>query len=226
MIHYKENSLILLAMCFILISILNLSLAQKKTSFIGMLEYEITPADTSKNNVSAITKMFVYTNDTITRTENFTNQLGQQVAIRHMEKQKSYLLLITDLGKFALKTDHSISDSIKKESQYVFKKKWFKRKIAGEKANRMIVYHPDFKEPIEFLYLKKKPNKYLNIYTEIPGLLLKYSIVTADGILDYKLVNFKEYIPNKDLFGIPSDFYRITFDEFIGEMIKAKEEAQ
>ena len=226
MIHSKQNPLTLLAVCFILISNLNLSSAQRQTSFMGMLEYDITPADKSKTHISDATKMFVYTNDTITRTENFTHQLGQQVAIRHMEKQKSYLLLINDLGKFALQTNYSISDSIKKESQYIFKKKWFKRKIAGKKANRMIVYHPDFKEPIEFLYLKRKPNKYLNIYTEIPGLLLKYSIVTKDGILDYKLVNFKEYIPNKDLFGIPSDFNRITFDEFIDEIIKAKEEAQ
>lgn len=226
MIYSKPISLRLIATSLIALFILTGSYAQKQAPFTGMLEYKITPRDTANTALTATNQMFVYTNDTITRTENFTNQLGQQVAIRHMEKEKSYLLLITDLGKFAIQTDHASNDSIKKPNQYVFKKKWFKRKIAGKKANKMLVSHPNFKEPIEFLYLKKTPNKYVKIYSEIPGLLVKYSIATEDGILDYELVKFNEYTPNKDLFGIPSDFERISFDEFLDRMIKAKEEAQ
>jgi hypothetical protein len=226
MTNSRQISIQLVVTCLFTMLLISSSFAQKQTSFTGMLEYKITPRDTANTALAPMNQMFVYTNDTITRTENFTNQLGQQVAIRHMVKQKSYLLLITDLGKFAIQTDHSKSDTIQRTTKYVFKKKWFKRKIAGQKANRMIVSHPNFKEPIEFLYLKKTPNKYLDIYPEIPGLLVKYSIATADGVLDYELVKFNEYTPNHDLFGIPSDFQKISFDEFLDRMIKAKEEAQ
>jgi len=226
MIHFKQNLLALLALCLTSLLGSNMSYAQKQIPFTGMLEYRITSTDTSNNTTAPVNKMFVYTNDTITRTENFTRQLGQQVAIRHIEKQKSYLLLVTDLGKFAIQTDHSKSDTIQKEPLYVFQRKWFKRKIAGQKANRILVSHPGFQEPIEFLYLKNRSNKYLNIHTEIPGLLLKYSIQTTNGTLNYELVTFQEYTPNNDLFGIPSDFDKISFDDFLTQLIKAKKEAQ
>jgi len=226
MIPFKQNPLTLLVLCLTSLLLSNVSYSQKQIPFTGMLEYTITSVDTLNNATTAVNKMFLYTNDTITRTENFTRKLGQQVAIRHMAKQKSYLLLITDSGKFAIQSDHSKNDSIQKESEYVFKKKWFKRKIAGQKASRILVSHPNFQEPIEFLYLKNRSNKYLNIHTEIPGLLLKYSIQTADGRLNYELVKLNEYTPNNDLFGIPSDFEKISFDDFLSQLIKAKEAAQ
>ena len=74
----------------------------------------------------------------------------------------------------------------------------------------------------EFLYLKKHPNKYLNNSPEIPGLLIRYSVVTVDGILDYELVRFNEYTPNRDLFGIPSDYKKVTIDEFMDEILNTK----
>src|SRR3989338_6114616 len=76
------------------------SLAQSKTSFTGMLEYKITVRDTSLRNFFPDNTMAIYTNDTVVRQENYTPQLGQQVNIRHIEKNKSYLLLQTDFGKF------------------------------------------------------------------------------------------------------------------------------
>ena len=85
----------------------------------------------------------------------------------------------------------------------------------GIKANRIIASHPNFEEPIEFLYLKKVSPKYNNIFDEVPGLLVRYSIATADGILDYEMIRMNEYSPNRGLFGIPSDFKKVSFDEFI-----------
>ncbi|MGY8925787.1 MAG: hypothetical protein ACKVJC_00685, partial [Flavobacteriales bacterium] len=73
--------------------------AQKNQSFIGMFEYEISARDTSQQEMLSTFPMLVYTNDTITRTENFTNQLGVQVSIHHMVLNKSYLLLETAQGK-------------------------------------------------------------------------------------------------------------------------------
>lgn len=189
--------------------------AQKNEPFIGMFEYEISARDTSQQEMLSNFPMLVYTNDTITRTENFTNQLGVQVAIHHMILNKSYLLLETAQGKFAIKTDLNKKKIDTAISLYTFKKKWFKRKIMGLKANRIIASHPDFDEPIEFLYLKKVSSKYNNVFDEVPGLLVRYSIATTDGVLDYEMIRMNEYSPNRGLFGIPSDFNKVSFDEFI-----------
>jgi len=89
------------------------------------------------------------------------------------------------------------------------------------RANRKLVNHPDFKEPIEFLYVKKYSNEYLNNFDAIPGLLIKYSVATPDGVMDYELVEMREFIPNRDLFGIPADYKKVTFDEFMDYMFPA-----
>lgn len=193
--------------------------AQKQQQFTGMLEYKISVRDTAMSRLFPENKMIIYTNDTITRIENFTSQLGKQVVLRHMEKKKSYLLLDTEQGKFAIRTDESKSDTTKAERQFTFQKKMFKRPIVNRKANRMMVSHPEFKEPIEFLYFKNISNKYSTFYTELPGLPVKFSVPTADGTVDYELVKMSEYSPNHDLFGVPSDYKLVTFDEFLEKMI-------
>lgn len=200
----------------------NESLSQKQEPFIGMLEYKISIRDTSLSSIIPDNSMFLYTNDTISRMENFTAQLGKQVVIRHMGLKKSYMLIDTDKGNFAIKVDESDKDTIVRESKYKIKKKWFKRKILGRKAKRLEVSHPSFEEPIEFLYFKKLSNKYLNNFEQSPGLLARYSVATVDGIYDYELVKFTEYTPKKDLFGIPSDYKKVTIDEFMDEMTGVK----
>jgi hypothetical protein len=197
--------------------------AQKTKEFTGMLEYSINLMDTSLNVSNKVSSMVVYTNDTISRMENFTGQLGKQVTIRHMEMNKSYLLIeVNDTAKFAIKTDLNVSDSLKKATRYTFKKKMFKKKVLGMRANRMMVDHPDFKEPIEFLYLKKYSREYLNNFPSIPGLLVQYSISTPNGIMNYKLEKFSEYKADHDLFGIPSNFKKVTIDEFMDEMLEIR----
>tara|TARA_R110002072_G_scaffold301227_1_gene480580 strand:+ start:7923 stop:8633 length:711 start_codon:yes stop_codon:yes gene_type:complete len=197
-----------------------LSFSQKQKPFTGMLEYKLAARDTSMKDILTSYPMVIYSNDTITRTENITKQLGPQVVIHHLILNKSYLLLKTAHGKFAIKTDLSknANKSDTTQSNYTFEKKFFKRKILGMKANRILVSHPSFTEPIEFLYLKKTSNKYNKIFDEVPGLLVKYSIATPNGILDYELTKMSKYTPEKDMFGIPSDFKKITFDEFIDIM--------
>lgn len=188
--------------------------------FTGILEYKISARDSAFSEVLPNFPMIIYTNDTIVRKENFTNQLGTQVTIQHTALNKAYLLLHTKMGKFAIKTDlnkiPAKSDTTK--SKYTFSKKMFRKKVLGMKAKRIIAHHDAFEEPIEFLYLKKRSNKYNNVFPEVPGLLVKYSVVTPDGILDYELVKMNEYSPNRDMFGIPSDYKKVTFDEFIDIM--------
>lgn len=197
--------------------------AQKTQRFTGMLEYKISVHDTAMRRLYPENSMIIYSNDTITRIENFTSQLGKQVVLRHMELKKSYLLLDTQAGKFAIRTDESKTnskqDSTVAKREFTFQKKCGKRKIVNRKANRMMVSHPEFESPIEFLYFKKISNKYSTFYTEMPGLPVKYSVPTADGIVDYELVKMSEYTPSHDLFGVPSDHQLVTFDEFLEKMV-------
>ena len=217
------NRVLLILLLFLQLGSSNFSLSQKYAPFGGMLEYKITIRDTSLRSVIDDNQMFLYTNDTISRMENFTPQLGKQVVIRHMGLRKSYMLIDTDKGKFAIKVDESDKDSIITESKYQFKKKCFKKKILGYKAKRLEVTHPSFEEPIEFLYLKNRSNKYLNNFEQSPGLLVRYSVVTVDGIYDYELVKISEFTPNRDLFGIPSDYQKVTINEFMDYMTGVKQ---
>ena len=194
---------------------------QKKQVFTGMLEYKISVRDTSMRTLIPDNKMIVYTNDTITRIENFTMQLGKQIAIKHMILGKSYLLIDTEIGNFAIQMDapDSTSADSTRISDYSFKKKWFRTKVLGKKAKRMEVSHPAFSEPVRFLYFKGYSTGIVDTFEELPGLPVKYSIATPDMVLDYELVKMNEYAPNRDLFGIPSDYERITFNDFMDRMI-------
>ncbi|MCF8417027.1 MAG: hypothetical protein K9G40_12340 [Crocinitomicaceae bacterium] len=194
--------------------------SQKKEAFVGKLVYSVQITDTAFQKFIPATQMVVYTNDTITRIENVTDQLGKQAIIKHMELNKSYLLLETPIDNFAIQTDHTDSLFRKKESKYTFEKKWFKKKVGGVRANRLLVSHPDFKEPKEYLYLKKYSPKYINTFEDFPGLPVHYYIITMDGVYEYKLISIEEMLPPKDLFGVPSNYKRVTFNEFLDIMLQ------
>ena len=194
--------------------------SQKKEAFVGKLVYSVQITDTAFQKFIPATQMVVYTNDTITRIENVTDQLGKQAIIKHMELNKSYLLLETPIDNFAIQTDHTDSLFRKKESKYTFEKKWLKKKVGGVRANRLLVSHPDFKEPKEYLYLKKYSPKYINTFEDFPGLPVHYYIITMDGVYEYKLISMEEMLPPKDLFGVPSDYKRVTFNEFLDIMLQ------
>ncbi len=196
-------------------------IAQKHKPFTGKLVYKIEIRDTNMRQFYPENRMIVYTNDTITRIENFTEQLGKQVVIRHLELNKSYTLINTPKGDFAIKVDHNKApdetDSIAKKT-YTLDKKCGKEKILEMKAKKLIVEHPDLEESEQYLYLKSYSNSYLNNFEDSPGLLVKYSIASPDGQLDYELIEFKEYLPERDLFGIPDNYRRVTIDEFVAIM--------
>ena len=192
--------------------------AQKQEPFIGKLVYSVEIADTAMKELIPPGRMTVYTNDTITRIENETFNLGKQVVIKHLQFNKSYLLIETPEVNFAIQISDTTGNST--PSKYSYKKKCFKRKIAGLKANRLEVNHPDMKEPREFLYLKNYSPKYINTFEDFPGLPVNYFIITMDGVYEYKLVSFELMKPDHDLFGIPSDYKRVTFEEFMEFIIQ------
>jgi len=199
-----------------------------------MLEYKISTRDTMMSQLIPDNRMIVYTNDTVVRVENFTHNLGTQIAIKHMILDKSYLLLDTEFGKYAIQMDESEAQKQKQASdttyseddEYVFEKKCGKKRMLGYKMNRVLVTHPEFgeseeEETIEFLYLKGYSSRIVDAYPKINGIPTKYSVITPDAVLDYTLVKISEYTPDHDLFGIASDFERVSFNEFMDKLIEA-----
>ncbi len=216
---------------FLTLSITSYGQSKRTKTFVGMLEYKISVRDSSLKELVPDNRMIVYTNDTITRVENFTDNLGQQIAIKHMLMEKSYLLLNTDFGQFAIQMDESEAQkseqandtTVTSADKYVYKKKCGRKRLLGRKMNRVMVSHPDFDEPIEFLYLKGYSTEIVDAYPKINGIPTKYSVITPDAIFDYELIKISEYTPDRDLFGIPSDYERISFDGFMDKLIESKE---
>ncbi len=196
------------------------SIGQKAKPFSGKLTYSINIADTSLSKYFPEKKMFIHTNDSLLRIENHTEEFGIQILIKHMIKNKSYLLLSLDKGNFAIQTSHDEENM--DSSLYSISRKMGKTKICGLKAKKLMVNHPSFESQIEFYYLPKYAPKYLNAYYEFPGLPVLYYLNSEYGLLKYELIEIQEEIPNYDLFGIPSDYKKITFDEFVQEMIKVE----
>ena len=184
-----------------------------QTKFSGVLKYKATVMVPDSNKVWKSWDVTLYTNDTVVRLETETQQFGVQVYIRNMVLNKAYLLLELDGNKYAIQTDLTKkTDTIKKT--YTVKKKMGSRKIAGLKSQKYLV--KDENTDGYYCYFSKKlGNKYLQVYPEVKGLAVDYYIPSQDGLIHYELIEKKEEVVNRDLFGIPSDYKRISFEEFM-----------
>lgn len=193
------------------------SFEQKANVFCGKLVYDVEEFDSISNErISKI--MVIYTNDTLLRIENETIQLGKQVLFKHLLLNKSYLLLETGRGKFAVQTNHNIEKE--EANPYKFQKHRFKqKKIAGVSSRKLIVYSGNSNIQSVFYYSKKWSNKYLNMPDGFPGLLTSYCIVNAAGRTDYRLKSMEQFLPDKKLFEIPEAFKKISFSDFVELMM-------
>ena len=196
-----------------------------KEPFVGTLTYKITICDTALQRFVPVRYMKVCTNDTLTRIENETDRLGKQIVIKHLTLNKSYLLLNTPIGKYAIQTNHN---DAKKDSifPYTFQKKCGRKTFCAMKANKTKVTHKGFAEPQTFYYFKQFQPKYLNAFENCPGLPVLYYIPTDDGLYKYELISMDKTLPEHDLFGIPSDFKRVTFDDFMKDMMQGQEDLE
>lgn len=219
----KFNTLIVL-----LFSGTTLVFCQKHESFQGKLVYSIEMADTSLQKMIPPTTMTIYTNDTIVRIENETDQLGKQVIIKHTLLNKSILLIDNKGTHYAIQTDLSKKQNKASEDStkihYIFKKKFGKRKILNLKANRMSVGVEGQEKKIEILYLKHMSPKYIDAFEGMPGLPVRYYISTEYGIAVYTLIYIQNTPIDKDYFGVPSNYKRVTFDQFLDEVLKGNEQ--
>lgn len=199
--------------------------AQKQEPFQGKLVYSIEMVDTAMQKYIPTRTMIVYTNDTIVRIENETSQLGKQVVIKHTLLKKSILLLQNGTTKYAIQTDLSKEEKPKNDTikpTYTYKKKLGKRKILGMKANRLLMISKTQKNSFEILYLKKYSPKYIDAYNDVPGLPVRFFLSTDDGLVVYTLVYMEKSIINRDFFGVPTDYRKVTFDQFLDEVLEQR----
>jgi len=201
---------------FLMLSLLGFT---QKEPVQGVFHYKASINFPDTNLVFKQWNITVFTNDTVVRVETETGQFGNQVYIRHMSMNKAYLLLNIDGRKYAIQTD--LSKEQKKDTlpaKYSFKRKMGSKKIAGFKCKKYYVEDVAQKESFYCYFAKKVSNKYLEVYTDIPGLAMEYYIPTQDGTVKYELQSFDAGPQNRDLFGIPSDYKRVTFEQFVTEI--------
>ncbi len=192
--------------------------AQKQSPFSGELTYKIERVDV---NDSSKSMQLIFAKDSLLKVVNFTSEKGKQELIKHLRLNKSYLLIETPLQNFAIKTnEHLVKDTA---VNYTFKKQRGHKKIAGMRANMLKVKLKSVQNELTFLYLKKVPAKYANIYSDFPGLPVLFYVSTPDGLFRYTLQAFKKVNPPLELFMIPKDYKKVTFEEFADEFSKLYE---
>jgi hypothetical protein len=205
--------------CFFLLVLNFTFFSQKYIPFQGKISFEVNFTDSLNPSKKLISNMIVYTNDTLVRIETENPQLGKQILIKNIPLNKYYILLEIDRKKYAIQ--HYITkDTL--ESKFTFRKRFGSKKISGFKANKMELSHKTSKNKYLIYYLKNINPIYTEAIKGLKGLPVEYYIQTEEGMYFYQLKEIKEEIPNKNLFGIPSDFKRLTFDDFILEMSNSK----
>lgn len=203
----------LLFICLIALSCAPCVVGQQPLS--GIFEYKATISLPDTNVVLKEWNVRVFTNDTIVRVETET-QLGIQVYIRHMTLNKAYLLIDYGTDKYAIQTNlenQAKNDTLQPE--YTIKRKFGSKKIAGIKCRKYFIQDKNQPDGFYCYFSKKISNKYLEVYKDIPGLALDYYLPSTDGLIHYELKQFIITPVDPNLFGVPSDYKRITFDEFV-----------
>jgi len=203
----------LLLVCLIALSCAPFVVGQKPLS--GIFEYKASISLPDTNVILKEWNVRVFTNDTIVRVETET-QLGIQVYIRHMELNKAYLLIDYGTEKYAIQTNLDNQPKIDTlKPDYTIKRKFGTKKVAGIKCRKYYIQIDNQPEGFYSYFAKKISNKYLEVYKNIPGLGLDYYLPSPDGLIHYELKQLTITPVDSNLFGVPSDYKRITFDEFV-----------
>jgi hypothetical protein len=183
----------------------------------GMLVYQVDLLSADTMNPQNHWQVVVYTNDTMVRVETQGGPFGKQVYIRHMVLNKAYLLLAMDGQNFAIRTD--LAKKSKDTSlNYTVKKLIGSKKINGIRSKKYRI--TDVGAPMGYVcyFAKKIPNKYIEVYQDIPGLALDYFLPSQNGLIHYQLMQYEAQVLDKNMFGIPSDYKKVTFEEFMSSL--------
>lgn len=184
-------------------------------NFEGKFIYTISSEQNEADLSDSTSYQIVYAKDSMLRIDNFT-PIGKQIYIKHILKNKAYILMDIGMRKVAIQT---IADTTENKGRYLFKKTNGKEKFADRKAKNIHVTDTAYDTTITMNYLEEIPAKYSTAIDGMPGLPAKYSINANGTWLTYQLMSIEERPLNIDLFGIPSGYEVITLDEFI-DLIK------
>jgi hypothetical protein len=179
--------------------------------FEGKMVYKITSDRTEQFNEDSLGYQVVYAKDSMLRVENFT-QLGKQVYIKHITKNRAYILMEFNGEKVAIR---SIPEPPANDGKYEFKKKRGKETIAGRTARKMEVKIPHIDSLIVMYYFDDISHDYSEAIPGLPGLPVKYTLLVDAELAEFELILFEQKEIHIDYFGIPSDYKIMTMDEFI-----------
>lgn len=191
-------------------------------NFTGKITYTIEAVDTAVRKFVPTQTMTLYTNDTLSRLEVNSPVFGQQITIRHLTLHKSYLLVEFDGKKYAIQTDDTAKegDTTRPLDPYTIDYKCFKKKKIGTykmKRAQVVQKQKEFNQEI-YYFTKIRPDL-LDVYEGIKGLPAIYYLDSKDGLMKYTAIEISKEFVSKDLFGIPSDYKRIRFDDFLKEIM-------
>lgn len=190
---------------------------QSQNAFSGKIVYKVEMLDTAVQQLIDARDMVLFTNDTLSRVELMNDALGEQVTIKHLSLKKSYILMTMVGKKLAIQTT-SADDTVKTEP-YVFKYHLFgKKKINGHILKKVTVYREDLGQKKVCWYFKDIRPDLMEMYPGIIGLPADFYVGTVDGIVHYSLQSIENKAVEKDLFGIPSDYEKISLLDFLNHV--------
>jgi hypothetical protein len=187
---------------------------ESETPFEGKLVYAVSSVENNPNDTDSINYQIVYAKDSLLRIESFTS-IGKQIYIKHIPKERAYILMDLFHKKVAIQT---ITDTIDRSDKYSFKAKMGSKTFAGKKAKNIAVTFTEKDTTIIMNYLENISPKYTEAIEGIPGLPAKYSVFSKGLWITYELISFEERVISKNKFGIPSDHEIVTLDEFMDIM--------
>jgi hypothetical protein len=179
--------------------------------FEGKLVYSVSSVEHNPNEKDSVNYQVVYAKDSLLRIENFT-PIGKQIYIKHIPKERAYILMDLHSKKVAIQT---ITDTVDRSDEYTFKSKLGSKTFAGKKAKNIAVTFNELDTTIVMNYIEDISPRYSEAIEGIPGLPVMYSVYSKGLWITYQLISFEEREISKDKFGIPSDHEIMTFDEFM-----------
>lgn len=189
------------------------------TPFEGKIVYHLSSEQMKVNEEDSTAYQIIYAQDTMVRIENFT-PIGKQVYIKHIPKNKAYILMDLNTKKVAIQTT---TDEVPDADEFKFEYKIGSSEIAGRKAKKIKVKIPNIDSTFVMHYFDDISHEYSEAVPGIPGLPAKYTIISNDSYIDFEAILLEERKVSRDLFGIPSDYEIMSMDSFM-EMIKEMEE--
>lgn len=189
------------------------AITQKIRVFNGELLYEIERVS-PKDSIPG--KMLIYAKDSLQRVVNFSSTIGKQEMIKHLRLNRSYVLITTTKGDYAIRTDLNVNKDT--TESYTFKKKFGSKRIAGIKAKRLSVTLRGVENKFTFYYYPKIDAKYSGAYHKLPGLAVEYYVASENGLFKYSLKSIQYVEPPLGLFIIPENYKKVSLEEFMKEV--------